>query len=181
MNRALTLLIAGSALGLSATASAASPSIIGSIYAPDIDVATVGNASPDGLLLEIRQPLNRNFWLGAALATTLSDDQIAAGIKTELGASLAFNLGAQAEVAHHTFVYAYLGYGAAKVVASGIGATDIDGKGVGWGAGMQFLLNDHLLVDAGYSSLFDGDMENSAGTTFDTTIAGPRVGLGFRF
>lgn len=179
MKRALALLASGLALGFS-NAAIAGPSLTASIYAPDIEVGAA-DASPDGLMLDLRFPLNRNFWMGSTLATTLSKDNIAGGIDVELGASLAVNLGVQTELAHHTYGYAYVGYGAAKVLASGAGATDLDGKGVTFGAGLQFLLGDHFLIDAGYASLFDGDMEDGTGVDSSTTIAGPRVGLGAKF
>lgn len=179
MKRALALFAASSALVFS-TAASAGPSLTASIYAPDIELGAA-DAGPDGLLLDLRFPLNRNVWMGGTLATTLGEDNITGGIDVELGASAAVNVGFQTEFAHNTFGYAYLGYGAAKVLQSGIGATDLDGMGVTFGAGVQFLVGDHLLIDAGYASLFDGDMENSAGVETATTIAGPRVGIGAKF
>lgn len=175
MKRALPLLLLGSAL--SANAMAAGPSIIGSVYLPDTDVDN-DSASPDSLLLEIRQPLNRNFWLGASLGTALGEDSILPGIDVELGNSLAVNLGVQAEFSHRVYGYAYVGYGKAELDATGGG---VDGNGVAWGLGVDFKLNDNLLVDVGYATLFDGDMEDDIGTEYDVTIAGPRVGLGFTF
>jgi len=176
MNRALTLLAASAALAFS-TAASAGPSLTASIYAADVEVGA-GDASPDGILLDFRAPLNRHFWLGGTLATALGDDQIAPGTPVELDTSLAFNLGVETEFAHQTFGYAYIGYGAAGVASP---AGDVDGKGVSWGLGMRFGVGDRMLVDAGYASLFDGDMEDSAGTSFATTIAGPRVGIGAKF
>lgn len=182
--RALPLFVLGTALGaglLSAPASAG-PSIIGSIYTPDIDASSPslsgsGSASPDGLTLEIRQPVGSNFWVGAGLATSLNSDN-ASGLDAKLGTALNFNLGAQAEFNHYVAGYAYLGYGTAQVLSN---IDDIDGEGVIWGAGLQFRLADHFFADAGYVSLFDGDMEGNAGTSYNVTINGPRVGLGFRF
>lgn len=178
MKRAFALLAASAALAFS-SATSAGPSLTASIYAPDIEMGG-GDASPDGLLLDLRFPMNRHFWMGGTLATSLSADKVA-GTEVELGTAFAVNLGVQTEFAHNTFGYAYLGYGAAEVLASGGGATDLDGKGVAFGAGLQFLVGDRLLVDAGYVSLFDGDMENAGGVDVDTTIAGPRVGIGAKF
>lgn len=175
MKRAL--LAASAALAFSTTA-LAGPSLTAGIYAPTVEVGA-NDASPDGVMLDFRVPMNRNFWLGATLATALGDDQITPGTPVELDTSLAFNLGVETEFAHQTFGYAYLGYGAAGVASAGGG--DIDGKGVAWGLGLRFGIGDSMLVDAGYASLFDGDMENSAGTAFDTVIAGPRVSIGAKF
>lgn len=176
MKRALALFVAASALSANAVAG---PSLIASIYAPDIDLGGA-EASPDGLTLELRVPVSSNVWVGGTLATTLSEDSVAPGIGVELGASLSFNVGAQVELAHHVFAYGYLGYGAAKVLADApVG--DFDGKSITWGAGLQFLAGDHFLIDAGYASLFDGEMEDSSNVSLDTTIAGPRVGLGVKF
>lgn len=182
MKRALPLLALGSILSAPAFAG---PAIIGSVYVPTVDVGSQ-SASPDGVTLEIRAPLNNNFWIGGNLATTLNGDSLTSTlgtIDTELGASLSVNLGAQAELAHHVYAYAYVGYGAAKVLLSSptVVVSDVDGKSVTWGVGGEFLLGDHLLVDAGYASLFDGDMEDSAGNSTSVSIAGPRVGLGFKF
>ena len=178
MKRTIPLFAAGLLAG--GNALAAGPAVIGSIYAPDVDVGAA-SASPDAITVEVRQPLNRHFWIGAALATSLGSDQVAPGVTAEVGNSLTFNLGVSSEFAHHVEGYAYVGYGKAAVDVSGPGASSIDGKGVAWGIGADFLLNDHLLVDVGYASLFDDDMEDSTGTQFATAIAGPRVGLGFRF
>lgn len=173
---ALSLAILGSVFG--ANALAAGPSIIGSIYAPDVDIEDL-SASPQTLLLEVRQPVGRVFWLGARTTVAMSDDELAPGLDVELGNSLMFNLGAQAEFNHYVAGYAYLGYGVAKVEGSDGGS--IDGNGVGWGLGLSFRMADHLVADAGYSTLFDGDMEDSAGDDLSTTIAGPHVGIGFKF
>ncbi|MFZ5757443.1 MAG: outer membrane beta-barrel protein [Pseudomonadota bacterium] len=179
MKRALPLFVLASASVLSAHA-VAGPSIIGSVYMPTIETDGFPDAEPDGLTLELRAPLNKNFWIGGLLATTLSSDTVL-GTDVELGASFAVNLGVQAEFAHHVSGYAYLGYGAAKVLTDDPILQDVDGKSVAWGAGVQFLLGDHLLVDAGYASLFDDEMEGDAGVSGDVAIAGPRVGLGFKF
>lgn len=182
MTRSLALLTAASALVFSAHA-AAGASLTGSIYAPDIEVGAA-STNPDGLLLDLRFPLNKNFWMGGTLATTLGSDQLAGGIETELGASAAINLGVQAEFMHHVSGYAYVGYGAAAILQSApppAVVSDVDGMGITWGAGLQFLLGDHMLIDAGYVTLFDDDMESNTGATFATTIAGPRVGIGFQF
>lgn len=187
MKRALPLL----ALGLfSVNAMAEGPALVASIYMPDVEVTDplggTNEASPDGLTVDLRVPLNKNFWLGGTFATTLSSDSVstfAGDVDTELGASVSLNLGIQAEIVHHVSAYAYLGYGAAKVLLSSpsVPVDDIDGNGVAWGVGAQFLLGEHLLVDAGYASLFDDTMEDSSGNEYDTTIAGPRVGLGYQF
>ncbi len=183
-SHALPLLALGAVLGtaLASTPAFAGPTVIGSIYTPDIDATSSllsgsGSASPDGLTLEIRQPVGSNFWVGAGLTTSLNSDN-ASGLDAEIGTSLGFNLGVQAEFNHYVAGYAYLGYGTAQVLSN---IDDIDGKGVAWGAGLQFRLTDHFLADAGYVSLFDGDMEGNAGAQYNVTIAGPRVGLGFRF
>lgn len=176
MKRALALFVVASALSANAVAGA---SIIGSVYVPTIE-SSLPDADPDGLMLEIRAPIGSNFWVGGTLATTLSSDTVL-GAEVELGASASVNLGVQAEFAHHVFGYAYLGYGAAKVATDDPIIQDVDGKSVTWGAGLQFQLGDHMLVDAGYASLFDDEMENSAGVTDDVAIAGPRVGLGVKF
>lgn len=187
MKRALPLLVAGT-LGLaSANVLAAGPSIIGSLYAADVEVSDPtgsAEASPDGLSLEIRQPLNDMFWIGAALTTSLTGDSVAPGIDLELGDSITFNLGLQHEFAHNMAVYGYIGYGTGEVTLedSITPASDsADGKSVAWGLGLNFGIGDHLLVDAGYASLFDGDMEDATGASASVTIAGPRVGMGFRF
>ncbi len=186
-SHALSLLALGAVLGtaLASAPAFAGPTVIGSIYTPTIDATSSllgsGSANPDGLILEIRQPVGSNFWVGASLATSLNGDQIGPGTKVELGNSLDFNLGAQAEFNHYVAGYAYLGYGAAQVLSNNNTIGNVDGKGVTWGAGLQFRLTDHFLADAGYVSLFDGDMEGNAGTQYNVTIAGPRVGLGFRF
>lgn len=175
MKRALPLLVLGSALSANAVAG---PQVIGSVYMPDIDVATV-DAGPDALTVDARLPLNKNFWIGGTLATSLSEDGVAPGLDMELGTSLSVNLGVQAEFAHRVYGYGYIGYGAAGVETDTW--SDFDGRGLAWGLGMQFGIGDNLLVDAGYATLFDGDMEDDTGTDFDVTIAGPRVGLGFTF
>ena len=176
MKRALALFVAASALSANAVAG---PSLIASIYAPDVELGAA-EASPDGLTIDLRVPVGSNFWVGGTLASTLSEDTVAPGLGVELGASLSFNVGVQAELAHHIYAYGYLGYGAAKVLADApLG--DFDGKSVTWGAGVQFQAGDHFLIDAGYASLFDGDMEDDVGVSVDTSIAGPRVGLGVKF
>lgn len=171
---ALPLIVLGSMLSAPAFAG---PAVIASIYTPSIDVGSM-SASPDGIILEIRQPVGGLFWVGASLGSALSSDQIAPGVDVDLGTSLDFNLGVQKEFSHYVAGYAYVGYGTAKVT-SNIG--DMDGQGVAWGAGLQFRLADQFVADAGYASLFDDKMEDSSNTQFDTKIAGPRVGVGFRF
>lgn len=185
MKRTLPLVAAGLLAG--GQALAAGPAVIGSIYVPDVEGsngAGTFEASPDALDIEIRQPLNRNFWIGARLAMAFGDDQVSPATtpatSAEIGNSLMVNLGVANEFAHHVEGYAYIGYGKAAVDVSGAG-NSIDGNGIAWGLGIDFLVNDHLLVDAGYATLFDGDMEDNTGTQTSTTIAGPRVGLGFRF
>lgn len=179
MKRVLALLAASGALVFS-TAANAGPSLTASIYAPDIEVGA-SDAGPDGLLLDLRFPLNSTFWLGGTLATSLSEDTTVGGTDVEVGTSLTLNLGVQSELSHNVFGYGYLGYGTSEVLASGAGASDLDGMGVTFGAGLQFLLGDNLLIDAGYVSLFDGDMEDGTGIEFSTSIAGPRVGIGAKF
>ncbi len=175
MKRALPLLVLGSALSANAVAG---PQVIGSVYMPDVEVENV-DASPDALTVDVRFPLNKTFWVGGTLATSLSEDAVAPGVDVEVGTSFTVNLGVQAEFAHRVYGYGYVGYGSAGVESNTF--TDIDGKGLAWGLGMQFGIGDNLLVDAGYATLFDGDMEDDTGTDLSTTIAGPRVGLGFTF
>ncbi len=50
-----------------------------------------------------------------------------------------------------------------------------------WGLGAQFLVGSNILIDAGYASLYNGDMTDSAGNSSTISIAGPRVGLGVKF
>jgi opacity protein-like surface antigen len=178
MKRALALSLAILGPVFSANTLAAGPSIIASIYASDVDIEDV-SASPQTLLLDIRQPVGRVFWLGAQTTAALSDDELVSGLDVEVGNSLMFNLGAQTEFNHYIAGYAYLGYGVAKV--EGSDGDSIDGNGIGWGLGLIFRMADHLVADAGYSTLFDGDMEDSAGDDLSTTIAGPHVGIGFQF
>ena len=176
---ALPLAVAGTlvAAGFSANALAAGPTVIASVYVPTVDVEG-DTANPSALLLDVRQPVGRIFWLGAQLATSLDSDQILPGVDVEIGSSFNVNVGAQAEFNHYIAGYAYVGYGAAKLDATG---GNIDGNGVDWGLGLQFRMADAVIADVGYTTLFDGNMEDSSGTQNSTTIAGPHVGIGYRF
>lgn len=178
MKRALALSLAIVGSVFSANALAAGPAIIASVYAPGVDIETE-SASPQALLLDIRQPVGRVFWVGAQAATSLNSDALVPGLDVEVGNSFMFNLGAQAEFNHYVAGYAYVGYGAAKI--DGSDGDSIDGNGIGWGLGLTFRMADHFIADAGYSTLFDGDMEDSAGAQSNVTIAGPHVGVGFKF
>lgn len=178
MKRALSLLAVAGVLA-SANASAADNAVIGSIYLPKVDIDTE-NASPDALQVEFRHSLNRNVWLGAMLTTGFGSDELVPGLDVEVGNSLTVMVGAQAEFAHHVTGWAFLGYGKAEGSLSGAINEDADGNGVAWGLGVDFQINDQMLVDVGYVSLFDDTMDAS-GTDVDVAIAGPRVGIGFTF
>lgn len=181
MKRALSLLAVIGTLA-SANAAAADNAVIGSIYLPkvEVDFPPALDASPDALQFEFRHSMNRNVWLGAMLTTGFGSDDLVPGLDVEVGNSLTVMVGAQAEFAHHVTGWAFLGYGKAEGSLSGVISDDADGNGVAWGLGVDFQVNDQMLVDVGYVSLFDDTMDAS-GTDVDVAIAGPRVGIGFTF
>lgn len=182
MKRALSLL---AVIGTLASANAVADTknaVIGSIYLPkvDVDFPPTLDASPDALQVEFRHSMNRNVWLGAMLTTGFGSDELVPGVDVEVGNSLTVMVGAQAEFAHHVTGWAFLGYGKAEGSLSAGASADGDGNGVAWGLGVDFQINDQMLVDVGYVSLFDDTMDFS-GTDVDVAVAGPRVGIGFAF
>ncbi|MFP5441765.1 MAG: outer membrane beta-barrel protein [Gammaproteobacteria bacterium] len=182
MKRALSLLAVAGVLASANAAADTKNAVIGSIYLPkvEVDFPPALDASPDALQFEFRHSMNRNVWLGAMLTTGFGSDDLVPGLDVEVGNSLTVMVGAQAEFAHHVSGWAFLGYGKAEGSMSGAASGDADGNGVAWGLGVDFRINDQMLVNAGYVSLFDGTMDSS-GTDVDVAIAGPRVGIGFTF
>lgn len=163
-------------VSLTVAAMTAAPAFAGNtvgVAVQNLDVDSAGaSASPLSLSVDLRHDLSKNVYVGGQIAFALDDDQ---GV--EVSQVLGVDLGLQHQFSHAVGVYGFAGLGMAKVDS---GAGDGDGVSLRFGVGANLTVGRNGVLDIGWSSLFDDDMD-FAGTDVPVEIAGPHVGLGMRF
>lgn len=173
MNRRLPVLaLAGLAATLAALPARADTSVALAVESLDLEAGAGFSASPLNLGISVRHDLSELVYVGGQLSLALDDDKGA-----EVSRLFGADVGLQHAFSPDIGVYGFVGLGTARVDWSG---ADGDGVSVRYGAGATLGIGRGGVLDVGWSSLFDDDMDIS-GTDVPVTIAGPHVGLGFRF
>lgn len=170
MKRLLAAAIAASALA--ATPALAGTSVAVSVQNLDLEVGA-GEASPLSLTVDLKHDLSSNVFVGGQLGFALDDDQ-----GTEVSQLFGVDVGLKHQFSNAFGVYGAVGLGSAAVDTTG--GSDGDGMSLRYGMGALLTVGRNGVLDIGWSSLYDDDMD-FAGVDVPVTIAGPHVGLGLRF
>lgn len=170
MKRLLAVAFFGAA-ALAAVPAQAGTSVAVAVQSLNLEVGT-GDASPLNLGVSLKHDLSENVYVGGQLAISLDDDKGA-----EISQLFGADVGLQHQFSHDFGVYGFVGLGSAEV---DLGGANGDGISVRYGAGAMLTVGSNGLLEFGWASLFDDDMDFS-GVDVPVKIAGPHVGLGFRF
>lgn len=173
MNHRLSALaLAGLAATLASLPAHAATSVAIAVESLDLEAGAGFSASPLNLGVSIRQDLSELVYVGGQLSLALDDDK-GAEVTRLFGA----DVGLQHAFSPDVGAYAFVGIGTAAVDVAG---ADGDGVSIRYGAGATIGIGRNGVLDIGWASLFDDDMDLGGGDV-PVTIAGPHVGLGFRF
>lgn len=170
MKRLFAAALVGAAT-LAAMPAQAGTSVAIAVQSLNLEVGN-GDASPLNLSASVKHDLSENVYVGGQLAISLDDDKGA-----EISQLFGADVGLQHQFSHDFGIYGFVGLGSAKVDLT---AASGDGISVRYGAGAMLTVGGNGLLEFGWSSLFDDDIDFGAGDV-PVTIAGPHVGLGFRF
>lgn len=170
MKRLIAVALAGAAVLATAPAQA-DTSVAIAVQSLNLEIGNA-EASPLNLGVSVKHDLSQNVYVGGQLAISLDDDKGA-----EISQLFGADVGLQHQFSHDFGVYAFVGLGSAKV---DVGTASGDGISVRYGAGAMLTVGANGLLEIGWASLFDDDMD-FGGIDVPVKIAGPHIGLGFRF
>lgn len=171
-------------LTLLAAPALADTSVIASVMDSRIEAGTL-DASPLALAVELRHELSEYFYAGGQVAFGIDEDSAAANTDLGLDSAWGLNLGAQLPFSHYAKGYAFVGLSNAEVslTATGPGGASgsADGLATAFGIGATFRVGKQGLIDVGWTSLYDDDMDTAGGGNVDVAIDGLHVGYGLTF